>query len=172
MTAPPVDAGGAREVPAGDLTVFDAELPFTERTTYWARVLLRNQLHAHEARRSLVEDATLIIHELVSNCMDHGYPCPNETLRVGWRLSPEALELHVTDCGPDPRCPQCHPGGAVAASGASSADGGRGPHVVPRDAAYDEQRGRGLLLVEALSDHWEVESTERSTTVRVSISRA
>ncbi|MDF9714688.1 ATP-binding protein [Nocardioides sp. ChNu-153] len=169
MTAPPVDTGAPRGDSSADLTVFDAELPFTERTTYWARVLLRNQLHAHEARRSLVENATLIIHELVSNCMDHGYPCPNETLKVGWRLSPEALELHVTDCGPDPRCPQCHPGGAA---GSTHTDGGRGPRIVPRDAAYDEQRGRGLLLVDALSDHWEVESTESSTTVRVSISRA
>lgn len=138
---------------------FTTELPFTARSTALARRLLGFHLQQAGASRPLAENAQLVLHELVSNCVDHGYPCPNETLRLSWHVTSTRAEVTVTDHGPHPRCPRCHPGRFADEPGAIRA-------AVP---AEDAPRGRGLLIVEGLSEQWDVAVTDSSTTVSATI---
>lgn len=142
---------------------FESELPFAERSRTLARSLLRHHLESAGAGRILAENAMLVLHELVSNCIDHGFPCPNETLHLAWEVLPDRVDLTVTDHGPHPRCERCHPARYAAAATRGGAD------VVVRDPDMESPRGRGLLIVEGLSDRWEVTTHEASTTVTATI---
>jgi anti-sigma regulatory factor (Ser/Thr protein kinase) len=82
----------------------------------------------------VVDDAQLVVSELVGNAVRHASPLPNGALLVRWRRSGRLLELSV-----------CDGGGSTAPA-----------RVI---AAPDQTGGRGLAIVEALSDTWWVERT-------------
>jgi anti-sigma regulatory factor (Ser/Thr protein kinase) len=89
---------------------------------------------------SVVGDAALVISELLSNAIRHAAPLPGSKVRVAWTLNDDALRVAVSDAGggPLPRVTQAAP----AAPG-----------------------GRGLGIVETLSDRWGVLRDEGETTV-------
>lgn len=156
--------------PAAEPVRFESELPFAERSRTLARSLLRHHLESAGAGRILAENAVLVLHELVSNCIDHGWPCPNETLHLAWEVTPERVDLTVIDHGPHPRCPRCHPARfAEAPAVAGAASGPAGADVVPREPEMESPRGRGLLIVEGLSDRWEVTTEAAATRVTATI---
>lgn len=148
---------------------FTTELPFTARSTTLARQLLRYHLLAAGSSRELAENAELVLHELISNCVDHGYPCPNDTLRLSWHVSATRVDVTVTDHGPHPRCPRCHSAGFADAPGRAPVPGSAEITIIATTPAEDAPRGRGLLIVEGLSDRWEVTTTGDSTTVQATI---
>ncbi len=76
-------------------------------------------------------DITMIVSELVGNSVLHARPLPDGGVRVAWQLGQGRIALRVTD------------GGATHAPQAIRV----GP---------DETSGRGLNIVEALSDRWGV----------------
>ncbi|MFI5615989.1 ATP-binding protein [Streptomyces sp. NPDC051567] len=76
----------------------------------------------------LAADAALLTSELTTNALVHG-SLPDRQLRVELRLTGAVLRIEVTD----PK-------------------GERLPE--PREAADDEQCGRGLQIVSALADRW------------------
>jgi anti-sigma regulatory factor (Ser/Thr protein kinase) len=98
----------------------------------WARRVLRHMLHEWQVE-SMADPAALLASELVTNaveasagtCRDHG-TLPMIGLAI--RLTPASLVLEVWDASP--------------------------LRPVPRDAGIAGDRGRGLLLVDALADSW------------------
>ncbi|MCP2325919.1 anti-sigma regulatory factor (Ser/Thr protein kinase) [Hamadaea flava] len=86
---------------------------------------------------ALLSDVVAVVAELVGNAVRHAGPLPGGVVRVAWRVREfgggNAVEVRVTD------------GGSTIALPA------------PRIAGPEEVDGRGLTIVEALSDRWGVE---------------
>lgn len=80
----------------------------------------------------VVDDAALVVSELVANALRHGAPLSGHSLQVGWDVSADGVRLSV-------------------------ADGGRGPQGGIPDVGFDCEGGRGLFLVDALSGSWGVQ---------------
>jgi len=74
-------------------------------------------------------DAELVLTELITNAIRHGAPDAEGNLHVAWRLRGDRLLLSVQDSG-------------------------RATDLQPGDLNATELTGRGLALVEALSDRW------------------
>jgi anti-sigma regulatory factor (Ser/Thr protein kinase) len=97
-----------------------------------ARRHLADELVRRGFPDAVIQDAALLLTELVSNAVRYARPLPGGVLRIGWELVGSKLLLRVTDGG---------------SSG--------GPHrqaAGPRDT-----RGRGLAIVEAVAARWGTE---------------
>jgi two-component sensor histidine kinase len=78
-------------------------------------------------------DVVAVAVELVGNAIRHAAPLPGGVVRVAWRLlSNGHVHVRVTDGGAD-------------------------TPPVPRFATPDDADGRGLAIVDALSQRWGVE---------------
>jgi anti-sigma regulatory factor (Ser/Thr protein kinase) len=92
----------------------------------------------------LVEDAALLLSEMVSNAVRFAEPLPGDVLLVSWGVVEGRLLLRVTDGGGRDR-----------------------PQV--RDAGPTDTRGRGLAIIDAVSATWGVKrrgsGLRRSSTV-------
>ncbi|MGO9784825.1 MAG: ATP-binding protein [Streptosporangiaceae bacterium] len=115
-------------------------LPYTPSSVVVARRRLAADLVSAGIYESVVCDATLVVSELLSNAIRHAAPLPGSQIRVAWTLKDDALRVAVSDAGngPLPRVTQATP----AAPG-----------------------GRGLGIVESLSDRWGVQRDDGETTV-------
>lgn len=80
---------------------------------------------------AVVDDAALVMSELVGNAVRHGTPLPDGSVRVSWELAEGALHLEVCDGG---------------GSEHEVVDRGR----VPASA----ESGRGLSIVSLLARRW------------------
>ncbi len=80
----------------------------------------------------VVENAALLVSELVGNSVRYAHPLPGGVLRVHWFLDSDRLMLRVTDGG--------------------GRDRPRRREAGPRDT-----RGRGLAIVNAVAADWGVE---------------
>ena len=87
-----------------------------------------------------VADAALVITELLSNAIRHAAPLPGALVRVTWTVDHGAVRVAVSDAGDGPL-----------------------PHVT--EPAPGAPGGRGLGIVETLSDHWGVQRDNGETTV-------
>jgi serine/threonine-protein kinase RsbW len=99
-----------------------------------ARHRLVDELRARGVAHQVVEDAALVVSELVGNAVRHGAPLADGGVRVGWMVSDSVVRIEV-------------------------ADGGRGPleHEVttpPRAGSVDAESGRGLAIVALLTASW------------------
>jgi anti-sigma regulatory factor (Ser/Thr protein kinase) len=100
-----------------------------------ARHRLVDELRARGVANQVVDDAALVISELVGNAVRHGAPLADGGLRVGWTVTDSVVRLEVSD-------------------------GGRGPlrHEViePRlgGGSADAETGRGLAIVALLTASW------------------
>ncbi|MFW6775597.1 ATP-binding protein [Nocardioides sp. CPCC 205120] len=185
-TAPTPADGSAAGTAEGDVVratvategeaAFDSSLPFDPTSPARARRALMAHLTEHDVPRTAVENAALVLYELLQNGIEHGEPCADHTVKVAWALEPRAVRMQVTDCGT--------PQGACAAD-RSGATGPAGP-TDPAETAWEteeawrrrmltpvdmlEERGRGLHLVAALSSSWNVGTSEEGTTVSAVVS--
>ena len=120
---------------------FTAHLPYDFGAAASARRLvadfLKRRLHPANA---LIDDATLVVHELVVNGLEHGAPDDHDRIEVSGRITDGAFVISVLDQG-------------------------RGGTVAAQPVTEDREHGRGLALVAALSSSW---SVERSSGTRVS----
>ncbi|WP_329368706.1 ATP-binding protein [Streptomyces sp. NBC_01483] len=116
--------------------VFTQRLSATPRGARLARHLALNQLHAwgipHGTDAS--DAVALIVAELAANAVTHGR-VPGRDFELRLSLVTGSVRVEVTDTRGGPRPP--------------------GPGVVPPVRPLDEG-GRGLVLVEAVADRWEV----------------
>jgi two-component sensor histidine kinase len=87
-----------------------------------------------------VEEAEIVVSELLSNAMRHARPLADGSLRVRWKVRHEVVEIEVTDGGSD---------------------------SVPRPAprAVWASSGRGLRIVRALAHEWGVHDEKNGRTV-------
>ncbi|MBB4771632.1 ATP-binding protein [Actinomadura livida] len=115
-------------------------LPHAPSSVAVARRRLSSELVDSGVYDTIVDDATVIISELISNALRHARPLPSGQVRVRWRRREDVLELEVSD------------GGAMT-------EPRRGPGTL------SSLGGRGLGIVETLSDGWGVRHEDGSTTV-------
>lgn len=122
-------------------------LPYLPESVTEARQGLCADLRALEVRADRVDDAALVLSELVSNALRHASPLPDHTVGVSWRVEvdpddPTAnwLEISVRD-------------------GGSS--------TMPRVArpSLSGLGGRGLSIVQSLAGRWGTEMDATTTTV-------
>jgi len=111
---------------------FAVSLPFGPDAARVARTMVGKLLTEHECDDQLVEDGRLVAHELVMNGVRHGEPDDHTEIAVSCRL----LDAHVV---------------------ISVLDQGRHGSVAVRPASAHSIDGRGLAIVEALSDRWTVD---------------
>lgn len=100
-----------------------------------ARRELGRDLARRGLRPELVQDATLLVSELIGNAVRYGRPLPGGVLRIAWTVEPDCVLLKVTDAG----------GAGVPRS---------------REAGPSDVRGRGLAIVDTLARKWGVERYE------------
>ncbi len=98
------------------------------------------ELAASGVYEETAEDATVILSELISNALRHARPLPSGEIRVAWSWQGDVIRLAVSD------------GGAM---------------TEPRRAraTLSSLGGRGLGIVETLSDGWGVLHEDTGTTV-------
>jgi anti-sigma regulatory factor (Ser/Thr protein kinase) len=79
-----------------------------------------------------IDDAAIVITELVTNAIKHGSPLPGRWLEVTWDMDTETVEIAVSDGG--------------------------GSRTRPRanQPSLSAMGGRGLGIVDTLSDRWGV----------------
>jgi anti-sigma regulatory factor (Ser/Thr protein kinase) len=115
-------------------------LPFAASSVSVARQRLRGWLVENGVGREAVEDARVVISEMVANCVRHASPLPDGTIVVSWSMEPDGVEIAVTDGG-----------------------GATRPRNV--QAPVSALAGRGMAIVDALTHRWWVDSApSRSTT--------
>ncbi|WP_425827552.1 ATP-binding protein [Streptomyces fractus] len=117
--------------PPTQVRTFRQLLSCTRRDARLARLLAVTELRAWELPSDLTERAELVVAELAANAVLHGH-LPGRGFRLALAYDPATrrLRIEVTDTRED--CP-------------------------PKSATPDptETGGRGLLLVDALADHWD-----------------
>ncbi|MCO5998570.1 ATP-binding protein [Actinoallomurus rhizosphaericola] len=115
-------------------------LPHAPSSVSDVRKRLCAELRAAGVYEEIADDAAVIISELISNALRHARPLPSGDIRVSWTHEGELIQLAVSD------------GGSM---------------TEPRRtrAALSSLGGRGLSIVEALSDKWGVSHEAETTTV-------
>ena len=115
-------------------------LPFTPASVSVARQQLKNWMGENGGNGEAIEDARVIISELVANSIRHASPLSDGQIHVSWVLEPRGIDLSVTDGGSSTR-----------------------PRKV--NAPSSALAGRGMAIVEMLAQEWWSERTGSRTTV-------
>jgi anti-sigma regulatory factor (Ser/Thr protein kinase) len=105
-----------------------------------ARQHLCAQLLASGVRESTVDDAAVIVSELLSNALRHARPLPSGEVRVAWNRQGDVVEVSVSDGGSSTEPRRSRP-------------------------TLSSLGGRGLGIVESLADCWGVRHEDGATTV-------
>lgn len=117
-------------------------LPHAPASVSLARRRLNNDLLSWGVSEGVVDDAAVILSELLSNALRHARPLPGDEggIKISWIKVGDTVELAVTD------------GGAA---------------TEPRkgEPALSSLGGRGLGIVEILSQSWGVRRDDQGSTV-------
>jgi anti-sigma regulatory factor (Ser/Thr protein kinase) len=105
-----------------------------------ARRQLTDELSAAGVTGRAVGDAALVVSELVSNSILHAWPLPGEKLQVAWLVEPGSVEVAVRDGGGPTQPRQHYPAGSSLG-------------------------GRGLGIVDRLSEDWGIRRDDTGQTV-------
>ena len=119
-------------------------IPFSPESASRVRAALESWLDHRGSDRDVVDDARLIATELVGNAVRHASPLNNGTVLVRWREEDSTLVLSVADGGGPTR-----------------------PHK--ENPTLEDVHGRGLRIVETLSNRWWVEQSSHLRTVHVQL---
>lgn len=117
-------------------------LPFERSSAALARQELQRWMSAAGSDTESVEDARLVLTELVGNAVRHADPLGAGTMLVNWREEGGVLELSVSD-------------------------GGSSTIPLQRAAPPEALDGRGLNIVDALAQRWWIERGGPRSTVHV-----
>jgi len=115
-------------------------LPYAPASVGVARRRLTADLTAAGVFGQAAGDAELVISELLSNAIMHAWPLPGEKVQVAWMVDHGSVEVAVSDGGGPTQPRQAYP--AVSSLG-----------------------GRGLGIVEQLSDNWGIRTDDAGRTV-------
>jgi serine/threonine-protein kinase RsbW len=118
----------------------DLRLPFASSSVGLAREQLRGWMADQKAPANRIDEARVVLSELVGNSVRHAAPLPDGRLLVAWRLDAGRLRLSVTDGG-----------------------GSSHPHMV--SAPPSAMAGRGMLIVDNLTTSWWVDRSGQRSTV-------
>ncbi|MEV4258237.1 ATP-binding protein [Spirillospora sp. NPDC049652] len=115
-------------------------LPHAPSSVAVARRRLGSELGAAGVDASIVDDASVIVSELISNALRHARPLPSGQVRVTWTRRGDVIEIAVSD-------------------GGATTEPRRGPGTL------SSLGGRGLGIVETLAEGWGVRHEDGGTTV-------
>lgn len=107
-------------------------LPHSPASVGAARRPMITELACRGVPADVVDDAALVLSELVGNAVRHGLPLPGGGIGVGWRRDGELVRLEVCDGGRGPVGVDV--AGGPRARAATGAEGGRGLAIVARIA--------------------------------------
>lgn len=119
-------------------------MPWKQSSGREARRALVSSLRELDVDATVVDEAEIVISELVANAVRHAKPLANGTIRLGWTVRAGVVEVEVTDGG--------------------------GP-TVPRPAPRSllASQGRGLRIVRGFAHEWGVQEDRVGRTVWVSL---
>ena len=120
-------------------------VPFQAPSASLVRRELREWLEDKGFQGETIDDARVVVSELVGNSVRHAMPLPVNDIVVSWCVDNGDLVISVSDGGSQSTTPH---------------------HVDAPDSAIS---GRGLSIVEALAERWWVEDNRGRTTVHVRI---
>jgi anti-sigma regulatory factor (Ser/Thr protein kinase) len=107
-----------------------------------ARRTVSEDLRGRDVPAAVVDEAELVVSELLGNAVQHASALPDGTVRVHWQVKGGVVELDVTDGG-----------GTTAPK--------------PAQPVMYATRGRGLRIVRSLAHEWGVLDEDRGRTVWV-----
>ena len=120
--------------PAVPAEASTARLPFDLASVTSARELVSDDLTEARADRRVIEDANLVIGELVMNGIRHGQPKDDRVIEVAWWFPADDV-LRFSVC-----------------------DGGQVDHLEARMPDATATGGRGLAIVDRLCRSWTYET--------------
>lgn len=115
-------------------------LPYAPSSVAVARQRLCSDLQEWGVYETAIDDAVLVVSELLSNALRHAHPLPSGQVMVAWRWAGGCVEVAVSD------------GGA-----ATEPRAGR--------PTLSSLGGRGLGIVEYVAENWGVRHEGEITTV-------
>jgi len=115
-------------------------LPFTPASVSVARLRLKTWMDEVGGSGEAVENARVVISELVANSVRHAQPLSDGRIHVSWTLEDRGLQLSVSD-------------------------GGSGTRPRAVNAPSSALAGRGMVIVEILAQEWWTERTPSRSTV-------
>ena len=110
-------------------------LPFEPSTPGIARTRLAAFLTRQRASNEVIDDALIVISEMIANAVSHGVPGEDGAIEISWSINGDLLELSVLD-------------------------GGVGGHLKPIDFDEDSLSGRGLSIINRVADRWWVDMSK------------
>lgn len=119
-------------------------LPFALSTAGIARTKLAGFLTVQRVEAAVIDDALLVLGEMLANALCHGCPTSDDTIEITWAINGDLLELSVYDAG-------------VGAS------------LKPIDFDEDSLSGRGLSIINRVADRWWVDM-DKGTRVSAELS--
>lgn len=108
------------------------KMPFEASTPAIARTRLAGFLTVHQAPSRVIDDALIVLSEMIANAVSHGSPDPDGEMEISWAIHDDLLEISVSDAG-------------VGAS------------LKPVDFDEDSLSGRGLSIIRRVADRWWVD---------------
>jgi serine/threonine-protein kinase RsbW len=110
-------------------------LPFVMSTPGVARTRLAAFLTVNRASNEVIDDALIVISEMIANAVSHGVPTSDGTIEISWAINGTLLELSVYDAG-------------------------KGGSLKPIDFDEDSLSGRGLQIINRVADRWWVDMSK------------
>ena len=111
------------------------KLPFETSTPSIARTKLAGFLTIHQAPSEAIDNALIVISEMIANAVCHGAPTPDGKIEISWSIRNELLEISVYDAG-------------------------QAAALTPVDFDEDSLSGRGLSIISRIADSWWVDVSD------------
>lgn len=119
-------------------------LPFALSTAGVARTKLAGFLTVQRVDPGVMDDALIVLGEMLANALSHGVPTSDNTIEITWAINGDLLELSVYDAG-------------------------EGGSLEPIDFDEDSLSGRGLSIISRVADRWWVDM-DKGTRVSAELS--
>jgi serine/threonine-protein kinase RsbW len=109
-------------------------LPLAPTSASIARTKLAAFLTLNFASEGVIDDALIVLSEMIANAITHGQPSADGTVEMSWAIKNGLLEISVCDAG-------------------------EGASLKPVDFDEDSLSGRGLSIISRVVDRWWVDMT-------------
>ena len=119
-------------------------VPWRATSVALVRKALVDDREARDVSAAVVDEAEIVVSELVSNSIRHARPLADGNLRVHWKVKSGVVEVEVTDGGSEST-----------------------PRPAPRTIWAPS--GRGLRIVRSLAHEWGVSEDRSGSTVWASL---